>query len=622
MKRRHVLLTALVAMAITPAIIWLGSAKINFTRNTNTNFTAPAPAQASTAQPFVRDMSRLDFSSLRYTNWDYKAVISNLSPRNKKAYTLMLFMNGSDLESENGAATLDIHEILSTGVSDQINLVIFTGGANRWQNNVIPQNECAIWEVRGNSIYELGRVGLLNMGDPGTLRGFIDLCYSSFPADKYGLIMWDHGGGSIAGYGQDEKFDNNNLTLLEMNYAFADSGAARHKLEFLAFDSCLMSSIEMSVVASEYANYMISAEDLEPGDGWDYSFLGSMGQNPSCSGKDAGIYITDAFMNYYGANSDEILTMSVTDLTRAPYVMSAMGKLMSKADANMLGEFHTLAQRRANTKTFGEGSPRDNQCDMVDIGDMARKLSDYYPSEAASVLAELQQAVVYNRHNCDVDLCGLSAYYIYGGRDIGGITMPIYDGLWMDGNYTNYLNGFYNMLSNGSQFYRSSGVKAASDESKTDPTLWRRDPVGNYMLIGVGSEDYPIGKWPKIIEHVAMYRVGGTSEKSLYAAPARLNGIDCDIMVVIKPNLAKILGARQKEGMMIQKGADPLVVGDRLRFYYLRRDFNTGEEDWILGVETVLTQDLAFEWSDAPADAKICDQRTDALGNVSYDTWE
>jgi hypothetical protein len=566
-------------------------------------------------------MSQLNFSSLRSTDWDYAALASDIPQRDKKAYTLMMFMNGSDLESENGAATSDIHEILTAGLSEQINLVIFTGGANRWQNDVIPQNECAIWEVRGNSIYELGRVGLLNMGDPGTLRGFINLCYDAFPADKYGLIMWDHGGGSIAGYGQDEKFDNSNLTLLEMNYAFDNSGAARQKLEFLAFDSCLMSSIEMSVIASEYANYMIAAEDLEPGDGWDYSFLRDMNKKPGCSGKEAGKFITDAFMDYYGTNSDEILTMSVTDLSRAAYVMSAMGQLMSRADANMLQEFPTLARSRSNTKTFGEGSPRDNQCDMVDIGDMARKLSDYYPDEAYSLLAELQQAVVYNLHNSDVNLCGLSAYYIYGGRGISGITMPIYDELWMDASYTNYLNAFCGMLVKANSYSRSGGVKAASDESKSDLTLWREDPTGNYVLTGVGSEDYPTGKWPKIIDHVAMYRVGGTSEKSLYAAPARLNGRDCDIMVIIKADRAKILGARQKDGLVIQKGNDPLVVGDRLRFYYLRRDFATGEEEWMPGPETVLTQKPAFEWSDAPPDSKTCAQRTDASGSVTYDEW-
>jgi hypothetical protein len=66
---------------------------------------------------------------------------------------------------------------------------------------------------------------------------------AAFPADKYGLILWNHGGGSIAGYGY------NSLTLLELNMALEKTQAANTKLEFIGFDACLMANVETAAIA-------------------------------------------------------------------------------------------------------------------------------------------------------------------------------------------------------------------------------------------------------------------------------------------------------------------------------------------------------------------------------------
>jgi hypothetical protein len=69
---------------------------------------------------------------------------------------------------------------------------------------------------------------------------------------------------------------------------------------------------------------------------------------------------------------------------------------------------------------------------MVDIGDMARKLSDLFPAETAAVLARLDDSVIYNRHNSDIDLMGLSVYYIYGGKEFGNKSLDIYSSMNMN----------------------------------------------------------------------------------------------------------------------------------------------------------------------------------------------
>ena len=211
--------------------------------------------------------------------------IVTLANTTETPYTIMIYMNGSDLESEFGAATDDLVEMLDSGLnSANANVIILTGGAKHWQNDAIPEYECVVWQLADGWLNELENFGKVNMGDSDTLRKFISYSMDNFPARKYGLIMWDHGGGSIAGFGHDEKFADGSLTLRDMRRAFDESGLRKNKLEFLGFDACLMATVEMAIVAADYAHVLIASEDLEPGDGWDYGFLSVLNQHPNISG--------------------------------------------------------------------------------------------------------------------------------------------------------------------------------------------------------------------------------------------------------------------------------------------------------------------------------------------------
>ncbi|MCL2462472.1 MAG: clostripain-related cysteine peptidase [Defluviitaleaceae bacterium] len=569
---------------------------------------------------FRRDVHAVDFSRLDFTPWDVAGASEFVEKRGEKPYTIMVYMNGSDLESEGGAATDDIIEMLDSGVDSQnANIVLITGGTNEWQNDLIPENECMLWEIKDGYIYGLAGIGLVNMADPGTLASFIDFSADNFPAEKYGLIMWDHGGGSIAGYGHDENFVKNNLTLLDMNYAFSRSVLAEKKLEFLGFDSCLMATLEMAEVASDYANYLVASEDLEPGDGWNYGFLSLLNLNPDMTGAELGTGIVDSFMEFYGDDTDEVLTLSVTDLSETAYVTDALDVLMGRCSAvlaaNRLPSFNLLAGKRHSTKTFGEGSAHDNTCDMVDLGDMTRLLSDLYPDEAAELIAELDKCIVYNRHNSDTNLDGLSVYYVYGDKEYGRHSLDIYRELQINDEHTEYLDDFFGALTAGSPrrtsrslATRGNGVPA--DAAETNMTMWRSlgDPSGKYIMTGIkygaeGNDMTDGALWPAIGgKDVCLYEINSTADRIFYAIPAVLNGEDCDIIVAKSRNGShewRVLGAREEDGPIIQKGLDPLKKGDKLAFYYQQKDFkNKGDDsmDWHKGAEFTVGGQVDLEW--------------------------
>lgn len=491
-----------------------------------------------------------------------------------KPHTIMIYMNGSDLESEIGAATEDLIEMLESGLRSQnADVVILTGGAKYWQNDVVPANECVLWNIEDGALFEIERIGLRNMGDPDTLADFITFGMTNFPAEKYGLVLWDHGGGAIAGYGHDEKFydyGTGSLTLPDMDYAFRKAGLSGQKLEWLGFDSCLMATVEMALISSQYAKYLVASEDLEPGDGWDYVFLSIFNRHPRASGYTIGREIVDTFMAFYGPNSDEILTLSVVDLSKVQPIMAAMGRLMAQCSDKLLTDrsdnFTNLASRRRNTKTFGEGSPRDNQSDMVDIGDMAHQLSDLFPREAGKVLIALDDAVLYNRHNSYVPLYGLSSYYVYGGPFYE--SLDLYAQLDVDEAYTAYLLKFFDELTGAS----------GQEERQT-------------RSIYAGELQPHVNGNP-----VTLYRTARSMRHTQYAIPAKVNGKDCDIVVCVRERPlesteAKVLGCRYAEGLVKQKGYDIFEPGDRVAFYYPGQG-----DEWIVTDEIAINEPLQLEW--------------------------
>ena len=396
--------------------------------------------------------------------------------------------------------------------------------------------------------------------------------------------MWDHGGGSIVGFGHDEKFNNDSLTLLEIIQAF--EMATMPKLEFLGFDACLMATVEMAVLAQDYAKTLIASEDLEPGDGWDYRFLSILNQDPHISGEALGKVIVDSFMDFFPPDTQEILNLSVVDLAHANAVMNALGELMASAVAQMEHNFNTLARLRSFTKTFGEGSPRDNYSDMVDLGDMAVMLQELFPTEAAALLNALETAVVYNRNNSEIPVWGLSTFYIYGGKSIGKNSLQTYATLNMDQAYTIYLNKFFTKLLNPNE-----------EIASTELALLQPIAKGIYQKQGLAQE-LNTDLWPKINGHHAiLFPVAVTQNVTQYATPAMVNGEDVDIIIASSNGHTTILGYREINNP-IQKGHDPILPGDLVRMYYLNWEAATGHTTWVLG-DGFVVKDLALTWETA-----------------------
>lgn len=416
----------------------------------------------------------------------YDPVKSDLiySPEKQEAapgrdYTIMIYMVGSNLESVGGNATKDLEEMEAAGLDyDKANLLVYTGGAQRWmgdvpcdQNSVIDLSRPAESRIRAHTD------GNADMGAPETLSAFINYCTDEYPADHYALIFWDHGGGPVLGYGLDELFDDDSLLLSEMSTAMAATDFGKNKkLDFVGFDACLMGSLESMAVWENYADYYIASAETEPGAGWDYSFLSVF--NDTTDAKQIAGSIVDHYADYYKASrsetSDPDVTLACSDLSKVDDILTALGDLSGRLSEDLdTGEYARIQQLRAQVKSFGniaadaESGKSAVSYDLIDARDFTGKFSSAYPDECARLDAAVSEAVVKNYTNVE-NVCGLTLYFPYGNKEM-------------------YRSAAYSMRSIlPSASYRSF----LSDLSDS----WLTAHTGDWTLAGVetGDEEYTL----------------------------------------------------------------------------------------------------------------------------------
>ena len=246
---------------------------------------------------------------------------------NYDGWTIMLYLNGSNLESDAGEATTNLISILSVPLPENVHIIIYTGGTREWQNDVISAQQNQIWEVDNGELVLLDSMDAVSIGESSTLAGFLSYGQQLYPNTRRALFMWNHGAGSIAGFGVDELFNEDQLFLSEIDDAFAASFDGQ-KYDLVGFDACLMASVETAAILEPYAKYMVASEESEPGGGWGYEYmLGSLASNPSMNGLDFGIAITDGYYDKYSSTEwESMTTCSVIDLGLIPSCRNSSGQ--------------------------------------------------------------------------------------------------------------------------------------------------------------------------------------------------------------------------------------------------------------------------------------------------------
>ncbi len=222
-----------------------------------------------------------------------------------QTWTVLLYQDADDQVLEKDIMT-DLNEAERVGSTDRVNIVsqidrykgAYSGDGN-WDDTrryYIKQDQDL---NKLNS--QLLQKGEANMSDGNTLVDFVKWGMENYPADKYVLVLSDHGMGWPGGWSDPNpggagprgiplaRAMGDDLYLMELDDALAtiQRETGLEKFEIIGMDACLMSHLEVFNALEPYARYAVASQETEPALGWAYTaFLDTLTKNPDINGAD------------------------------------------------------------------------------------------------------------------------------------------------------------------------------------------------------------------------------------------------------------------------------------------------------------------------------------------------
>ncbi len=338
----------------------------------------------------------------------------------KAEWTVMLYLCGTDLETDQMMGTENLSEISRTYPNDSVNMLIQTGGTKKWHTEDLEididpkKTQRFSYDEEGFTLVD--EKPLQNMANSETLSEFITWGTKEYPAEKYMLVLWDHGAGSAFGLITDELHNNAMMTLYDLEKALDKAGT---DFEVVAVDCCLMASLEMAGTVKDHAKYLVASEEVMPGEGSAYEeWLQYLYDIPECDGREIGTEFCDSLQQKYVELGDDmssaILTASVIDLGEIGNVEAAFDDFFTK-----IGEMTKDPVEYSNYLYYARLAEeycggRYGMVDLFDLADKARK-NGIAEKEATKLNSAVSRAVLH-------DVKGKGRSYSHGLSYFDGVS--------------------------------------------------------------------------------------------------------------------------------------------------------------------------------------------------------
>lgn len=251
----------------------------------------------------------------------------------------------------------------------------------------------------------LKKLDEVNMGDKSTLENFFRYAKKNFPAERYIVAFYDHGGG-WQGACWDITSKNDNLTPAEMNDAFMRNGG----VDLVLFTApCLMGSIESAYQFRNSSKYYIGSESSSGFAFWSGMLdkLDTLLKNNSAiTSNDLAREIINLHEQYKNANGyGALITMSAIDLSKLSNLIISLNNVTNYYLSNV-GKFKSIFP--ANIKKYSS-----NYCDLLGL------LESLRVSDPDSLIKKELAETIILFNNCVVAEC-------YGDSTISSNGLNIY----------------------------------------------------------------------------------------------------------------------------------------------------------------------------------------------------
>lgn len=355
------------------------------------------------------------------------------------SFSLLVYMIGSDLESFDSAASKDIQEMLGAASGNRLNIIIQTGGSKNWHLKEIANDRIGRYRICNGKLETIELIDTVRMSEPETLSDFISWAGKNHPADRYGLVLWDHGGGTLLGYGLDEYYPDETMSIDQIHEALTKSNL---HFDFIGFDACLMCTVETAEALSGHADYMIASEETEPATGWYYTeWIKQLSESPGLSIPELSRTIIDSFVSGPDYNKYDFYTLSLVDLKKIGELYLALSEYFKEEEAVLNEQFQKTVVARKRTKSFG-----NDGYEQIDLFDYLNASEEETQSgRAQKVLEKAKETVCYYQGTVSGSN-GIAIYYPYLYPEHFDAVMEMLYALDYDESYFDFYRHFLNVL--------------------------------------------------------------------------------------------------------------------------------------------------------------------------------
>lgn len=375
-------------------------------------------------------------------------IVKNNGP-NSVSRSIMIYMDGSNLESDNKIATSDLDGISPSKVDlENVNVYLYTGGTKKWFN-FVSSEENAIYKLTEDGFKKEKIYSKKNMGDPDTLSEFLTYVYKNSKTDKYDLVLYDHGGATDGAIYDD--FTDDNLSLTDFKKALELSPFnKRNKLETVLFRTCLNATIEVANSFKNYADYMVASEEVTNGS----SNTSVLNYINDITKDDTAITYSKKFISAYEKQMKDIDPFGFS--TNSMYSIINLNIVDEFNDAfdeyiggvELKNNYNNIVRLRSNLFQFAT-SADDNDYDTVDLYNLIVGLEPYTKIKSTKVKQLYTKLISYNWSSID-EAKGISIYFPYNGSESAQkVLMSVYGDLTYSNNYKKLITSFKDMHENG-----------------------------------------------------------------------------------------------------------------------------------------------------------------------------
>lgn len=278
-----------------------------------------------------------------------------------KEWSILVYEDGdNNLE---GPGVHDINEMETVGSTDDFNIVVqFDRSPAYDTTNGNWTGAKRFYVTKDNDMNtitskEVGDLGDTNMGDPQTFINFTTWAVDHYPAKRYLVVFWDHGGGWHGVCWDDTSADYLNLDNISAGLRGLKAHLGRN-IDIVGFDACLMSGIEILYQIRDTCDVAAVSGTTEPNDGWPYDWiLPALAMKPYMTDGELATEITNDYVNSYTDGKPDpqdtpTVTMSAWNMSKVGGLFEQFDQMSMRLAMNALTYNVYLHEARAATQSY------------------------------------------------------------------------------------------------------------------------------------------------------------------------------------------------------------------------------------------------------------------------------